>query len=286
MKKLRRRNGTEEAPGKAEESYRNLLQHVLDVVAILEADGTLRYVSPGVEAMLGYTPEEVIGTGVFDYVHPDDLERAVGALAETLMTHGALPPIEFRARCADGAWRHVEVVRNNQLDNASVAGVVINVRDVTRRKEAEEALRRSEAEIFSILESITDAFFALDQELRFTYINPQAEILLDKSREDLVGETIWEDPTFYPQYRKALAESRTATFEGYYPPLEAWYSIRAYPSESGLSVYLQDVTGRKKAEEALKEAEERYRTLVERIPAVTYVDPVDDPDTSLTQAPR
>jgi PAS domain S-box-containing protein len=146
----------------------------------------------------------------------------------------------------------MESVGTYLLDDPHVRGVVVQTRDITERKEAEEALRRSEAEIFTVLESITDGFFALDHELRFTYVNLQAEILLGRNREDLVGERIWEDPTFYPQYRKVLAEGKTVTFEGYYPPREAWYDVRAYSSGSGLSVYFQDVTERKRAEERIR----------------------------------
>jgi PAS domain S-box-containing protein len=138
--------------------------------------------------------------------------------------------------------------------------VVVASRDVTERKEAEEALRRSEAEIFEVLESITDAFFALDREWRFTYVNSDAQVLFSNNREDLIGKRIWEDSTFYPEYRKAVAEGITARFEAYYPPLGAWYSVRAYPSESGLSVYLQDITERKRAETALRESEQRFRS--------------------------
>jgi PAS domain S-box-containing protein len=94
----------------------------LDVIGVLEEDGTVRHVSPSVRAVLGYRPEEVVGTSVFDYIHPDDVQRALEALAETLATPGVLPPVRFRARRADGAWRHMEVVRNNCLGDPSVAG--------------------------------------------------------------------------------------------------------------------------------------------------------------------
>jgi PAS domain S-box-containing protein len=146
--------------------------------------------------------------------------------------------------------------------------VVVVSRDVTERRETEEALRRSEAEVLSVLESITDGFFSLDRELRFAYVNPQAEALLGRGREDLVGEMLWEDPTFYPHYLKAVAEGETVEFEGYYPPLGAWYGVRAYPSASGLSVYFQDITRRKEAEERLRFQAQLLRAVGEAVIAL------------------
>ena len=99
------REGAEDTLGKGEEFLTSLVQHVLDVVAILDADGAMRYVSPAVKAMLGYAPEEVGGTAVLGYVHPDELERAFGALAETLSTPGVLPPmVAHRLRRSVPRW--------------------------------------------------------------------------------------------------------------------------------------------------------------------------------------
>jgi PAS domain S-box-containing protein len=225
-----------------------------EIVTIVDPNGTLRYASPAWKRVLGYDPEEVVGTmNVLDHVHLDDLPHVLEETEEALSEGGIVSnKAEYRFRHADGSWRWIESVGTYLLDDPVVGGVLVTSRDVTERKEAEEALRKSEAEIFSILESITDAFFALDREWRFTYINSQAEVLFSKRREDLIGERIWEDPTFYPEYRKAVAEGITARFEAYYLPLGAWYSVRAYPSESGLSVYLQDVTESKRADERIR----------------------------------
>jgi PAS domain S-box-containing protein len=245
------------AKGSPEEDYgwlRSVVENSSEIVTIVDVDGTLRYASPAFGRVLGHDPEEAIGTmNVLDLVHPDDLPHVLEETDEALSKGGVVTnKAEYRFRHRDGSWRWMESVGTYLLDDPHVGGVAVTSRDVTERKEAEEALRRSEAEIFGILESITDAFFSLDREWRFAYVNHQAEVLLNRSREDLVGERIWEDSTFYPQYRWAVAEGRTARFEAYYPPLEKWFSVRAYPSESGLSVYFQDVTERKKAEEKLR----------------------------------
>jgi two-component system, sensor histidine kinase and response regulator len=136
--------GDRASHGASEGLLRSLVQYSSDIMSILDADGTVRYVSPAIERVLGFAPEEVVGTPVFSYVHPDDTEDAVAAFVEALENSGALPPLEFRARHADGSWRQVEVLRNNRLDDADVRGIVVTARDITRRKKAETALRRSE----------------------------------------------------------------------------------------------------------------------------------------------
>ena len=242
------------APGESDRWLRSVVEHSSEIVTLVDPDGTLRYANPAWQRVLGYDPDEAIGTmNVLDHVHPEDLAHVLEETEEALSEGGITTnEAEYRFRHKDGSWRWVESVGTYLLDDPAVGGVVVVSRDVTERKEREEALRRSEAEIFSVLESITDGFFALDHELRFTYVNPQAEVMLNRSGEDLIGERLWEDPTFYPEYRRAIAEGKTVRFEGYYPPLEAWYDVRAYPSESGLSVYFQDDTERKNAEERIR----------------------------------
>jgi len=118
-----------------------------------------------------------------------------------------------------------------------------------------------------ILESITDAFAALDEEWTFTYVNAQAETLLERSRDALLGRNVWNEfpeavgSTFQQQFETAIEERTTVEFTEYYPPLNRWLEVKAFPFEGGLSVYFDDVTERMEAQENFR----RERDLVEAI---------------------
>src|SRR5918995_147287 len=135
------RKGVEKAIKESEERFRSLVQNTSDIITILEADGTVRYVSPAVERVTGYKPEGQIGTKAFASVHPDDRERALSIFAEVLKRGGLHPPVEFRVLHKDGSWRYLEHIVNNLLDDPAVRGVVVNSRDVTERRTLEEQLR-------------------------------------------------------------------------------------------------------------------------------------------------
>jgi PAS domain S-box-containing protein len=109
---------------------------------VTDAEGTIRYVSPSVERVLGYRPEEMVGTNAAEYVHPDDLKKGLDTLSEAVSKPGVHPgAVETRVRHKDGSWRYLEGIANNLLDDPVVKGVVFNHRDVTDRKEAEEEVR-------------------------------------------------------------------------------------------------------------------------------------------------
>lgn len=109
-------------------------------------------------------------------------------------------------------------------------------------------------QILDILESISDAFFSLDSQWRFTYVNSQATQVLNQSKADLIGKSIWEvfpeaeEDIFGQEYRRAIAQQVTVCVEAFYPPLKAWFTVRAYPIVDGLAVYFQDITAQKSAE--------------------------------------
>jgi two-component system, cell cycle sensor histidine kinase and response regulator CckA len=152
VRDISERKRTEEALRASETRFRSLIEHSLDLLTVLDADGRLTYASPSAGPLLGYAPGELHGQVGFGYVHPDDAPRVQAAFARALRSDtGSLREV-FRFRHKDGSWRVLESVVTNLLHEPSVAGVVINSRDITDRTRAEEALRRSEAEYRGLVE--------------------------------------------------------------------------------------------------------------------------------------
>ena len=127
--------------GESQKRFRSLVQNVSDIIAVLDAEGVICYESPSVERLLGYSPEDLVGQSAFDYVHPDDLQRVRSIFAEMTKRSGTSGPVEVRVRHVDGSWRYLEATVNNLLGDPAVKGIVVNSRDVTERKQAEEKLR-------------------------------------------------------------------------------------------------------------------------------------------------
>lgn len=139
--------------------------------------------------------------------------------------------------------------------------------------------------VSTILESITDAFVAFDDQWRYTYVNEQATRILHKTREELLGKQVWEEvfpnrvgTHSYQELQWAATEQVPVVYEDFNPALDVWFEVRAYPSSEGLAVYFHDISDRKRseaerkqAEQALRDSEERFRQLTENIDTVFFM---------------
>ncbi len=152
---------------------------------------------------------------------------------------------------------------------------LISAKEALERKSAE--LAESNERATNILESITDAFLVLDKEWRFTYVNPRAEQILaplHKSRRTLLGKNYWSEfpdlvgTPLEKHFRQVVSERVKVEFENFYPPLNAWFEVRAYPARDGISIYFLDITGRKRAAEVQQEADEKLRRSEEELRAL------------------
>lgn len=121
----------------AEERFRSLVQCSSEIVAIATPEASIEYISAAVQRVLGYSPEQVMGQNIFNYVHSSDLPAAQSAFAAALQKSGYAMPVEMRLRNRDGSYVHCEVAATNLIDTPGVAGVVITARDLSIRKTAE-----------------------------------------------------------------------------------------------------------------------------------------------------
>jgi PAS domain S-box-containing protein len=138
------RKQAEQALRRSEEYFRSLIENTSDIIAVLNADRTIRYASPSVERILGYQPEELVGRNVTEVIHPEETQTIAHRMEEAIQKPRFPVSVDFRAHHKDGSWRILEGVGKNLLENPAVAGFIANVRDITERTQLEERLRQSQ----------------------------------------------------------------------------------------------------------------------------------------------
>src|ERR671921_2921919 len=269
---------TQEVLRKSEERFRLLVEGVKDyAIFMLDPEGYITTWNEGAQRIKGYEAEEIIGEHFSIFYTDRDVERR----------H---PEEELRIAAAEGSYEE-EGLRVRKDGSTFFANVLITAlrdeegeltgfakvtRDITERKQAEErerllAQERAARErTTDILESISDAFYAVDSDWCLTYVNNRAEEIWGRPREELLGKNVWEEfpeeegSESYRQIRRAMQEGVTTGFEEFSPGLNAWVAGRAYPSREGLSVYFRDVSERKRAEESLGRVREAERKRIAR----------------------
>lgn len=183
-----------EALQASEERFRALVQNSNDMLVILDRDGTVLYESPAVERILGYAPGTWTGTSKFEYVHPDDLVRVAEAFREISRHPEKTTTLELRLRRRDGSWCFVEATGTNLLEHPAVRGLVVNSRDITERKQAEEQLLHDA--LHDTLTGLPNRALLLDRLERVTKLSrrePQrqfAVLFLDLDRFKLINDSL------------------------------------------------------------------------------------------------
>jgi PAS domain S-box-containing protein/putative nucleotidyltransferase with HDIG domain len=147
----------------SEKHFRTLIENSSDMILVLDFKGTVIYAAPSMQT-LGYTPMELTGRPVFDFIHPEDIPATAQAFTRLVERTGSSPPIQIRVRHKKGDWHTLEAVGKNLLADPSVAGVVINCRDLEERERAEKVQKA----IYRISEA---AIQAQGLEELFTAIN-------------------------------------------------------------------------------------------------------------------
>jgi PAS domain S-box-containing protein len=149
-----------------ERHFRSLIEHGSDLITLLDADGFIRYESPSLERLLGHTPDALEGRRILDLVHPEDRDQVEAAFRRTLGRPGVQPRmIQYRFQHANGSYRVLESSCTNLLAEPAVAGLVVNSRDVTDRRQAEEQIRLLNADLEDRVRNRTTELAQKNEEL-------------------------------------------------------------------------------------------------------------------------
>ena len=133
-----KRREAEQALRENEENFRLLIENALDIIAVLDTDGTVYYNSPSVEKVLGYKPEELVSKNFYNFNHPEDVTEVVDTLNQAVKKTDITLSIEFKFLHQNGSWQILEAICKNFIPQSGIARVVVNCRDITERKRAEE----------------------------------------------------------------------------------------------------------------------------------------------------
>src|SRR5207237_1079960 len=252
----------EEALRKSEEHFRSLTENASDIVTILGDDGIIRYTSPSVERLLGYSTSELLGRNAFEFIHPADLAAVMEALADAIQRPGTPQIATFRFKHADQNWRVLESIGQAKLDQPDSYSVIVNSRDVTERVRQEEVLSASKQRLRTVVAGAPVIFFSLDPRGVFTLAEGKGLLSLGVRPGLLVGKSFFELLGDVPQavadVRRALAgESVTARVELFGFEFEAQYSpVRERDGTiTGVVGVATDITQRRRAEDALRRAD-------------------------------
>jgi PAS domain S-box-containing protein len=246
------RKQADEKLRQSEERLRRAIEIETVGVIFFTTDGSITNANDAFLRMSGYSREDLAeGLVRWDEMTPPEwMPHSLKAIEEFESTGRTIPyEKEFVRKDGSRWWALFAATR---LDEEEGVEFII---DITQSKRAEEELRKSGERITNILESITDAFVAVDRQWRFTYINERALTTLQRTREELLGKNMWEEfpeavglPA-YREYHRAMTSGNSVHFEEFNPWLDIWVEINAYPSEGGLAIYFRDITERKRAEE-------------------------------------
>ena len=197
-------------------------------------------------------------------VHPDDRAQVDARLAAAVRGSRVFD-MEYRVLAHDGATRYVHSRGELVTLGDGVPTYYGSVHDISGQRQAQQASARLAERLCATLESITDIFFTLERDWRFTYLNREAQRHFGGARRELLGQSLWQQRgglALQPQHdqlRRAMRERCAVAFDAFHPASNQHFAVRAYAFDDGLSVYLRDVSAQKQAEDALRRSEERFR---------------------------
>lgn len=279
--KEERRKRAEKAQASSEKYFRSLLENLLDIIAVINLDRTIRYTTPSVERVLGYKRSELRDMDFFDFIHTDDAPGLLEVFAEVMADPGIMREAEGRFRHKDGSYRTLEVVGRSYTDETGVVSLVANARDITGRKLVEEELRKSEETARALLNAPEDTSLLIDAAGVIMAINETGAKRFGKDPGQLVGSSAIE--LFSPEAASLRKEKVLEVIKTGRPvryedeDYGRVFDNSIYPVFDGsgkvsrLAIIARDITERRKAEEAQRKDRDLVSAVIETTGALVVV---------------
>lgn len=172
----------------SEKRFQALIEKSFDAVVLIDITSKILYASPSIKQVLGYTPEELVGTRGFNLVSPDDRDRTMHILAQLVRKPGGTATIQYRTIQKNKKIIWVDAIGTNLLFEPDIHAVVVNFRDITEKKIAQERMAQEKAEDEALLESIGDGILATDPEGKIILVNKAFEDLLGWKKSEISGQ--------------------------------------------------------------------------------------------------
>ena len=252
-------------------------------------DSPVLYANPALEKLTGYSSGEILGRS-WPFLQGPDTDPAAFAQICQALREGRECRVVLKSyrkdgrpfwndwtispvRDAEGRYTHAlgvvsDITTSREASDAQMAALQRLEAAYARERRIAETLQENDLQLVDLLESLTEGFFALDIQWRFTYLNQQAEPLLGRTRANLLGQDLWEafpelrGGSFDREFHRATSERAAIELTEFFAPQAAWWDVRAYPTAEGLTVFLRDVTEHHRAEEEKREMQARQRTFL------------------------
>lgn len=239
---------------RSEEQYRSLVDRISDGFMSLDTQWQVTYINTIAEQLLGRQKGTLLGKNIWEEF-PEGVD---GVFYQSFHTAMREQRNIFTTGYSLAADRWFEGTAY-----PSFQGITVYFRDITNEKKAREAARKSEEKYRVFIERITDAFISLDHQWRYTYLNPQAAELIQRKPEELIDQNVWKvfpdavGSSTYESFHTAMREQRYICNTDYYAPLDLWQENHIYPSPDGLSVFIRNISEKKRLELELQEQEKK-----------------------------
>jgi PAS domain S-box-containing protein len=267
MRYASERKRTTEELRRSELHFRSLLENALDIITVVETSGIIRYASPATERVLGYAPHELTGTSIWRLVNEEDARAALAAYGRAAHTSAPGPPVEVRVRRKDGTCCILEAIGKPLLSDPVLKGVVINARDITERKQAQQRLYEANERLRAVIEGSPLAIFVTDTQGYVQSWNKAAERLFGWTEPEVLGRPApiagpdhglkeWLDKALRGEI---LVQAETVRFrkDGSAVEVNVWTALLRDEAGrlQGIVAMVADITERKRLEEQFRHAQ-------------------------------